>query len=106
MSRTIHEIEKQNTATGFHWFEPESRRFFGSRVSEETADLPDGRTLFVSSEQDSLGMAWGGRRLYSLRVADLSGKIDTVGEFGAYETRATALSAMRKMAREAREAAA
>ena len=74
-----------------YWFEPDTIRFFGSRIAEYgylSADAA--RTYFVSSERDSHG-AWDGQRRYSVRVQDrATGEIDTVGEFGQYGSRSGA----------------
>jgi hypothetical protein len=79
------DVRAANRRIGNHWFDPDTLRFFGGRVSET---LYGGR-FFVSSERDS-GGAWDGRRFYSVRVANDDGTIGTVGEFGAYASRSGA----------------
>jgi len=80
---------------GNHWFEPASLRFFCSRVSSAVY----GGRYFVSSEQGGRDI-WGGERRYSVReVTYLDGHmtIDTVGEFGEYDTGAQAHGAAKRL---------
>lgn len=83
----IGEIRYENERIGHHWFDAETLRFFGSRV------LPTvyGGRYFISSEDtfDRTG------RDYSVRIAHADGSIDTVGEHGAYATRAEAVRAVK-----------
>ncbi len=90
--RGIDGIREANRDAGFHWFDPETLRFFGSRISESTFD---GR-YFVTSEWDGFDHA---ARLYSIREAMSDGQVDTVGEFQEYATRAQALAGIARLKR-------
>jgi hypothetical protein len=92
-------IAELNHAKGLHWFEPGTLRFFRSRYARQAYLSADGgHAFFVSSEKDRLD----GVRLYSVRSAVVSGpaagKIDTVGQFQQYPTRASADGAARRAA--------
>lgn len=93
--RTIEDIQRRNRAAGFYFFEPATMRFFSSRVQSSIYVAKDGRAYFVTSERGT----WpGARRLYTVRVAELSGDINTVGEFQGYQTGRAAHAAARKAA--------
>jgi len=82
-----------------HWFDPDTMRFFGTRLTQHAYELTDGRRLFVSSEQPPHGP-----RRWSLRAQDPNtGKIDTVGEFCGYASRGAALYALSLALRESNE---
>lgn len=92
--RYFDDIRKRNAAAGFKWFEPDTMRFFSSRVQSTFYGAPDGRAYFVSSERPP-----GGKRAYSVRVANLDGSIETVGEFCGYETGRAAHAAAKQAAK-------
>lgn len=72
---------------GSHFFDPDTLRFFGSRVSEYGYRGADGALYFVTSERDRGPYpAWDGRRLYTVRRMDAAdpSDISDVGGFGAY----------------------
>lgn len=73
-----------------HWFEPSTMGFFDSKV--ESAKPIAGR-FFVTSEQPP-----GGERGYTVRQADVDGRIHTVGEFLGHETLEDAVKAARAAA--------
>lgn len=102
--RTIGDIATRNTVAGYCWFTPDTLKFFGSRVSEQIYPASDGRAYFVTSERDNYGRygAWGGVRRYSVRVANVDGSIDTVGEFGEYSTGRAAHRAAREFSEDVR----
>lgn len=89
--RYMDDIRKRNAAAGGHWFEPSTLRFFSSRVQEAFYGSKDGRAYFVTSERGPHGP-----RAYSVRVAQLDGSIDTVGEFQGYRTGQAAHAAARE----------
>lgn len=91
--RYIDDIKKRNKARGDHWFSPGNMRFFSSRVQSSIYVAKDGRAYFVSSERSP-----NDRRAYSVRVAELDGSINTVGDFQAYKTGRAAHAAARKAA--------
>lgn len=97
--RTLEDIRRRNARSGGHWFSSENMRFFGSRIQSSIYVAKDGRAYFVSSERDAAGRWWRqARRLYTVRVAELSGDINTVGEFQGYQTGRAAHAAARKAA--------
>lgn len=79
---TIDDVISLNRSTGHHFFDPDTMRFFNSRIETE---LMRGR-FFVTSEQGP-HMA----RAYTVRVAGDDGDIGSVGEgFMGYGTLAEA----------------
>lgn len=101
--RFMEDVRKRNENAGSKWFDPSNMRFFGTRVHESLYLADGGRiAYFVTSERDRYagpgGGAWGGRRLYSVRVAKPDGDIDTVGEFGEFETGRAAHARARELA--------
>lgn len=99
--RDILEIKQANIAAGYHFFDPPTLRFFGSRVSDRVY----GGRIFVTSERDS-GMtfrgehvaAWDGRRCYTLRIAHDDGSVDTIGDLGQYASWSGAHAAAERIA--------
>lgn len=89
---SMNEIEEANRRLGNHWFDEDTLRFFGCRVGRTVY----GGRYFVSSEQDSYG-AWNYQRRYTVRMATADGHIITVGEFGQYDTRAEAVTEVRRI---------
>lgn len=78
---TMYEIRTANAAAGMHWFEPESMRFFRSRVGDTVYEGPGG-IYFVSSEQFVSPHSGAAPRRYSVRQFNpTTGGIATVGEF-------------------------
>ncbi len=88
----MHGIETGNRDAGCHWFDPDTLRFFGSRISEASFD---GR-YFVTSEDNFDRSA----RYYSIREAMSDGQVDTVGDFQEFATRAQALAGIARLKRE------
>lgn len=91
---TVTQIKAANRAAGQHFFDPDTMRFFRSRMLRGVI----GGRFFITSEQyvDSEGNA--DPRRYTVRVVDDAGHVDTVGEFQAYATPAAARAAARKLA--------
>ena len=81
------EIKRANRAIGHHWFEPETLRFFASRVSDPVLY---GR-YFVSSEAQPRMDGTRATRYYTIRRADDRGEITTVGDFQGYGSKRAAL---------------
>jgi hypothetical protein len=75
-----------------HWFDPDTLRFFRSRVGSTAHESEDRRyRFFVSSEQFRYTDPYTYReyrdaRRYSVRVQGPDGSIDTVGEFQGYSS--------------------
>lgn len=97
MGMTIDDVKRINARMGYHFFSPATMRFFSSRVESELLE----NHCFVTSEQDNGSplsdiRAWNGERRFSVRFFDEnSGIIETVGEFGAYDTLEDAIKAAR-----------
>lgn len=96
------EVRAANARAGFHFFDPDTLRFFGSRIG---GTLYGGR-YFVTSERDPHGVAWNGERRYTVRAVESDGRVHTVGAFGAYGSRATAVRAAQALAEGSPEVAA
>ena len=77
-----------------HWFDQKTLKFFGSRLPKVAYETNAG-LLFISSELDFNHE----RRYYNVRRQTVSGKIETVGQFNSYRTRAEALNAIRQLHR-------
>lgn len=95
---TINDVRRINRAKGLHFFDADTIRFFGSRVESQLFD----NLTFVTSEQNDNGVwiggveykAWNGERRYTIRRFNPDdGTIDTVGEFGQYDTAEEAIKA-------------
>lgn len=89
----IGEVRYENQRSGHHWFDPATLRFFGCRIGRTVY----GGRYFISSEQDNYEggyNAWAGQRRYTIRMANADGTIETVGEFGQYDTAAQARRAV------------
>ena len=82
----ISDLERKHVG---HFFSKDAMKFFSSRVVDEV--FPSrGKVYFITSEK----FDYKSPRLFTVRVLDLeSRRIDTIGEFQAYETRTQALTA-------------
>jgi hypothetical protein len=78
-----------------HWFEPQAKRFFRSRLPQ-TAYRGVGGTFFVSSEQ-FVGSQGAAPRAYTVRYVTDDGSIETAGPFNEL-SRATAHRYARRLA--------
>jgi hypothetical protein len=95
------DVRRANAAIGHHWFDPDTLSFFSSRVG----DTLYGGRYFVSSEKPPASlMTWDGQRRYTVREALPDGKVQTVGEFGEWPTRAAAVARARYLAGEVKRA--
>lgn len=88
---SIGDIQRANAEAGQHYFEPDTMRFFSSRVS---AGVHGGR-YFVTGERRGFDDY---RRAYTVRIALDSGHVETVGEFLAYSSSAAAHRAAERAA--------
>jgi hypothetical protein len=88
---TIESIKAANKAAGLFWFEPETLRFFQSRIGARAHQGPGG-IYFVTSERFTSPRG-NGPRLFSVRRFHVDGSIDTVGKFQGYKTAKQAASA-------------
>lgn len=100
MFQSITEIKQACRARGGHWFDPDTMRFFGSRVHTPVYPTPWG-AYFVTSEKESDGAG----RFYSVRSAcsqgEQRGSIETAGEFQGYASRTGAHRAAQRLAAQA-----
>ena len=93
---SFRDLERRNTEAGNFWFEPDTMRFFRTRLCGDPL-VSGSRVFFVTSERNG----WDNPRLYSVRVMDWgTGDVDTVGQFQGYRTRSGALGACRRAAQE------
>lgn len=81
-------IERANRDAGMHWFEPESMRFFGTKILRYF-----GAGVFVTHETDPMG-----RGAWSIRVASQDGNVTTFGEFHAIPNSRTATTKAKHLA--------
>ncbi len=96
--KTIEQIKGMNAAKGFHFFEPDTLRFFRSKVYGEVY-AGGGGWFFVTSEQFVCYEPRYCRepRAYSVRYMRPDGQVETVGEFNSIPT----LQRARTLARQA-----
>jgi hypothetical protein len=78
-----------------HWFDPDTMRFFRSRVGEDAFLTNDGtRAYFVSSEQFKPSDGPAFRRRFTVRVIDMeTGDIDTASDWQEFGSRGAARNA-------------
>lgn len=93
MFTSMRHVREANRDHGHYWFEPATLRFFRSRPGRR---LYGGR-YFISSEQFVGSNGYRAPRRYTVREVSADGSIDTVGAFQAYETRAQAVAAIRRL---------
>ena len=84
----IYDIELENRQNGLHFFDADTKRFFGSRIGKEVY----GGCYFITSEHAGFSDT---TRRYTVRMALPDGKIETIGEFCEHATRASALHVIR-----------
>lgn len=94
MITTINEAKERNTNAGYHWFSPESLRFFSSRLPKTVLPVDNG-ALFVSSER-----CGGQAARFTVRFIHDDGHVETVGEFQQYAGRESATRRAEKLQRE------
>lgn len=94
-SLTMATIKANNRKAGQHWFDKDTMRFFSSRVGNKV--FRGGRcAFFVTSEEGP----HGGRKFSVRKTCDRGGRIQTVGDFQAYATRASAEAAAKRLAKQ------
>jgi hypothetical protein len=87
----VREYYERNQPNG-HWFDSDTTGFFRARLPE-VAYQTDAGILFITSESRSEE----DRRYYSVRRQKVDGRIETVGKFNDYRTRAEAMNALRNL---------
>lgn len=98
--QNIHDLKVYAQEHGSHFFDPDTMRFFGSRVAPGVAHGKSG-VYFITSEQDkdgfgTLGYVWNGERRYTVRLMNSYADIASVGEMGAYPSLRAARAALKK----------
>lgn len=93
--RDMHEVIAKNKSAGFHFFDTDTKTFFGSRV------LPTlyGGKWFITSEWTNW---YRDHRAWTIREAQEDGGIETVGEFLQYGSLADTKRAVKAMVKEER----
>jgi hypothetical protein len=96
---TIDAIKQANQRGGYHFFEASTLRFFDSRI------LPTvyGGRYFITSEQFHGSDGYTAPRKYTIRRAEDSGDINTIGEFQAYNELREAKQAAQTLAEQEEE---
>jgi hypothetical protein len=96
---TINAIQRAIHDAGSHWFDPDTMRFFGTRVLNGTVFQGDGGVYFVTSEWDGFRGKDEGKRAYTVRkfVPD-SADIETIGEVYQYHDADDAVEAASTLA--------
>jgi len=79
-----------------HWFDRDTKRFFGCRLPKVAFQAADGRRFFVTSEHNFDRTA----RLYTVRCQGIDGDMDTIGEFQGYSDRSVAVKEAKRLASE------
>jgi hypothetical protein len=79
MAISIKSMKARNKAAGFHWFDKAAMRFFNTAI--ET--VPNKDYIFITSDY----MDDPAEKRYTLRWFDpQTSKVETLGDFQAYET--------------------
>mgnify|MGYP001561920126 CR=1 FL=1 len=74
------EIIRRNERAGFHFFDPDSKRFFRSRIGSTVYQGPGG--IFFTTSERFEGSTYTAPRRYTLRRFDPeTGHVGKVGEF-------------------------
>lgn len=96
-SRELIRMYNERTQGQGHFFDPDTMRFFNSRIMRTVYYAGPSSIVFVTSER----FDWNTPRRYTVRVWDgKSVNIDDVGEFQAYDTSQKAHRAAQAYARE------
>lgn len=82
--KTINEIKAANKAAGFFYFEPDTMRFFDSRVESPVYPDEKGGAYFVTSEQFH-GSQGSEPRFWTVRHCNSAGAISTARGFDYQE---------------------
>ena len=76
---TLIEFKEFNKEQGYHYFEPDTMRFFDSKIEQW-----DSTDYFVTSEKTGFEST---NRKYSIRKANFeTGNVKTIGTFFQYDT--------------------
>lgn len=99
MITSLAQAKARNAAAGLLFFDPDTVRFFGSRMPKTVIPVPNG-ALFVTSEQNRMPGYEPGPRLFTVRFIHDNGRTKTLGAFQAWQTRETANKVARRVAAE------
>ena len=80
-----------------YFFTKSAVRFFNSRIAWSSLVETNHGALFITSEQDSNG-AWNYERRYTVHAWSDKAGVNTLGEFGEYETLSKARAALKQQA--------
>jgi len=81
MFNTIEDVKRANKAAGLHWFEEGAMAFFDSIIYPELIQHPEGAYFISSGRFDSRSP-----RLFTVRFANLEGRVNSVSEFQGFNT--------------------
>ena len=91
------DVQNANARAGLHWFEPDTMRFFRSRVGSTIYEGPGG-VFFVSSEQ-FVGSQGAAPRAYTVRVfVTGTGAVDTADKDFNERSRSSAVQHAQELA--------
>lgn len=106
---TMKAICEYNAACGYRWFDPETMRWWGTRLLPTSVCEGPGGVYFVTSDAQYIaGHDRGKARIYTVRRFYKTGEVDTVyrtndnavqGDPLRFRTAARAKSAARRLAR-------
>lgn len=88
---SINQIISEAQRAGSHFFDDSTLRFFSSRIHSKIY----GGCYFITSERDEYRDS--NPRFYTIRKYEGGLKIETVGKFCQYQTRALAVAAVNKL---------
>ncbi len=88
---SINQIIDEAKNAGSHFFSKDTLRFFSSRIHSEIY----GGCYFITSERDNYRD--NNPRFYTIRKYEGGLKVETVGEFCQYTSKAQAISAVKKL---------
>jgi len=88
---SIVQIISEAQSAGSHFFDEATLRFFSSRIHSKIY----GGCYFITSERDNYRDS--NPRFYTIRKYEGGLKVETVGEFCQYTSKAQAISAVKKL---------
>jgi len=89
------EIKAKNKRGGFFFFEPDTMKFFNSRIEGNIAFVKGNNAYFITSEQRPNSEE---PRRYTVRRANLkSGDIETEGDFQEYGKASQAMAEIKRL---------
>lgn len=88
---SINQITSEAQSAGSHFFDDSTLRFFSSRIHSKIY----GGCYFITSERDEYRDS--NPRFYTIRKYEGGLKVETIGKFCQYATKAQAVSAVNKL---------